>query len=119
MSQAKITREEVKQADITYSAVLIELKNACIAILSEGDENLGTVAFSLPKMDELAGPSMSSVFLGERSTTIARVFAERLSKTMRKMVLVSVFLKTLDERKAANVFWDLLDKMLKKEETRG
>ncbi len=117
MSQEKITRKETKIGETTYSATTINLGNAYIALLCEGEENLGTLAVSLPQKKDMIGPPVSSLLLGDRNTTIARVFAERLAATLGKMALVSIFVKTLDERKVANVFWDLLEKALKKEAT--
>jgi len=116
VSQAKITREEIKEADTVFSAVLIELKNACMVLLSEGEENLGTLAFSMPQRPGMIGPPLSSILFGERNATMARILAERLAASMKKMVLVSVFVRTLDERKAGQVLLRLLEKILKKEE---
>jgi len=117
VSQAKIIREEIKEADTIFSAVLIEMKNAYIVILSEGEENLGTLAVSLPQRLETTTQPLSSALLGERNITLARLLAERLAASLKKMVLVSVFTRTLDERRTGQVFLRLLEKALKGKET--
>jgi hypothetical protein len=114
VSQAKIVREEIKEADSTFSAVLIETKNAYIVLLSEGEENLGTLVVALPQKPGMIGPPLSSTLLGERNATLARLLAERFAKTLKKMVLVSVFVKTLDEREAGRTFLKLSERVLKK-----
>jgi len=114
LSQSRIVREEIKEADTVYSAVLIEVKNACIVLLSEGEENLGTLAVSLPQKPGMIGPPLSSVFLGERNITVARLIGERLAASVNKMVLVSVYIRSLDERKVGRIFLSLLEKVLKK-----
>jgi len=91
MSRAKIIRGETKERDTTYSVVFIEMENAYFVLLSE-----------------------SSILLGERNVTLARLLAERLAKSLNKMVLVSVFVKTLDEKEVGRVFLRLLEKTLKK-----
>ncbi|MCW4019985.1 MAG: proteasome assembly chaperone 4 family protein [Candidatus Bathyarchaeota archaeon] len=114
MSQAKITREEIKEAGTTFSAVLIETNNAYIMLLSEGEVNLGTLAVSLPQKPGMIGPPLSSTLLGERNSMLARMLAERLAKKMERMVLVSVFVKTMDAREAGPILLRLSDKLLKK-----
>jgi len=114
--QAKITREEVKEGDSTYSAVLIETSNAYIVLLSQGEENLGTLAVSLPQKPGMVGPPLSSLLLGERSATLARLLAERLARSLGRMVLVSVFVRTLDDREAGHTFFRLLEAILKRKE---
>ena len=44
---------------------------------------------------------------------IARLIAERLAALTGKMVLVSVFIRTLDEAKAGRIFIRLLEKILR------
>ena len=117
MLQTKIVHEELKEDDTVYSAVLIEVKNAYIVLLSEAEENLGTLAVSLPQKPEMSSLPLSSILLGERNTTIARLVAERLVGSVHKMVLVSVYVRSLDERKATRVFLKLLEKILKKKAT--
>jgi len=117
MSQVKITREETREADHVFSAVLIEMENAYVVFLSEGEEKLGTLAVSLPQKPGMIGPPLSSVLLGERNATLARLLAERLAKSSERMTLVSVFVKSVDERRAGHAFLGLLEKILGKRES--
>ena len=114
MSQAKIIREETKIGDTTFSAVLIETKNGYIVLLSEGQDNLGTLAVSVPQTPGMIGPPLSSALLGERNVMLARMLAERLANSLKKMVLVSVFVNTTKEADAGRTFLRLLEKTLKK-----
>jgi hypothetical protein len=116
VSKAKITREETKVGDTIYSSIIIEGGNAYIVFLSEGQDNLGTLAASLPQKPGMIGPLLSSTLLGERNQTLARLLAERLAKSLNKMVVVSVFVKAANERKAGHIFLKLLEKTLKKVE---
>jgi len=117
LSKAKIFREEIEEAGTTYSAVLLEMKNAYIFLLSEGEESLGTLAVSLPPRPGMIGPPLSSVLLGERNAAPSRMLAERLAKRLGKIVLVSFFAKTMKEGQALRIFLNLLDKILKRVET--
>jgi hypothetical protein len=112
--QAKIIREEIKEAKGTFSAVLIKTKNAYMVLLSEGEDNLGTLAVALPQKPGMIGPPLSSILLGERNATLARLLAERLAKTLKKMVLISVFVKTLGERESGRTFLNLSERILKR-----
>ena len=114
MSKASIVREEIEERGSIFSAVLIEASNAYIMLLSEGEESLGTLAVSLPQKPGMIGPPLSSVLLGERNVTLARLLAERLAKTLNRMTLVSVFVKTLDAKEAGPILLRLLEKILKK-----
>ena len=114
MSLAKIAREEIVESGNVFSSVLVETKNAYIILLSEDGDSLGTLAVSVPQKAGMLGPPLSSVLLGERNTTLARIFAERLATTLKKMVLVSVFLKTVDEREAGPILWKLVERVVKK-----
>jgi hypothetical protein len=44
----------------------------------------------------------------------ARSIAEKLAAATKKIVLVSVFIKTIDEMKAGQIFMRLIEKILKK-----
>jgi hypothetical protein len=112
--QAKIIREEIKEAKGTFSAVLIKTKNAYMVLLSEGEDNLGTLAVALPQKPGMIGPPLSSILLGERNATLARLLAERLAKTLKKMVLISVFVKTIGERESGRTFLNLSERILKR-----
>ncbi|MBS7606334.1 MAG: proteasome assembly chaperone 4 family protein [Candidatus Bathyarchaeia archaeon] len=111
--RAKVFHEEITEDGITLSATVIELKNSYIILLSEGDENLGTLAVSIPTRPEISRLPISSTLLGERSTITARLIAERFAAATNKMVLVSVFVKTVNEAKASQAFVRLLEKILR------
>lgn len=115
MSRAKIIRKEITEAETSFSAIYMEMKNACIVFLSEGEDRLGTLAVSLPQRERLLGPPLSSVLFGDRNVTIARLLAERVAATLKKMTLISVFSKSLDEQRVGKTFLKLLEKIVKKE----
>ncbi|MBS7656745.1 hypothetical protein KEJ33_02330 [Candidatus Bathyarchaeota archaeon] len=114
MSQARVIREETKVGDNVYSVVLIEAKNGYVVLLSEGQDSIGTLAVSVPQTPGMIGPPLSSTLLGERNVTLARMLAERLANSLKKIVLVSVFVKTATEAEAGRMFLGLLEKTLKK-----
>jgi len=118
VSQAKIIREEVKEGETSFSAVYIEMKNACLIFLSEGEDRLGTLAVSIPQREQFLGPPLSSILFGDRNITVARLLAERLAYTMKKLTLVSVYLKTADETWAGPILLRLVEKVMKKGETK-
>lgn len=114
MSRTRVFHEETVEEGRKFSATVIELGNSYIVLLSEGDEeNLGTLAVSVPYRPEISRLPLSSVLLGERSTITARLIAERLAALTNKIVLVSTFLKTADEMKAGQIFLRLLEKIVK------
>ncbi|RJS87483.1 hypothetical protein CW704_02860 [Candidatus Bathyarchaeota archaeon] len=117
LSKAKIFREEMKEAGTTYSVILLEMKNAYIFLLSEGEERLGTLAVSLPPKPGMIGPPLSSTLLGERNAALSRMLAERLAKRLGRIVLISIFAKTMKERQVPRIFLNLLNRILEKAET--
>jgi len=116
MSQAKIIREEVKEEEASFSAIYIEMGNACMILFSEAEDNLGTLAVSLPQREGFVGPPLSSILLGDRNTLVARLVAERVAHDTRKMTLVSVYAKATDGRRAGPIFLKLLEKVMRKGE---
>lgn len=114
MCAAKVFHEETTEEGAKLSATVIELGNSYIVLLSEGDvENLGTLSVSIPVRAEASRQPLSSILLGERSTILARLIAERIAALTNKIALVSVFIKTLNEQKAGQVFIRLLEKVFK------
>lgn len=114
MCAAKVFHEETTEEGARLSATVIELGNSYIVLLSEGDvENLGTLSVSIPVRAEASRQPLSSILLGERSTILARLIAERIAALTNKIALVSVFIKTLNEQKAGQVFIRLLEKVFK------
>ena len=115
--RAKIAKEEHIEKDRSFLAILVETKNAYQLFLSEGEDKLGTLAVAMPPSDNLVGSPLSSVLLGDRNIIIARSLAELLSEKTKKISLVSVFTKSVNEHEAAPILRKLMDKVLKKDET--
>jgi len=113
MQRVKIVEEEIKENDTLFLALHLETKNSSIMLLSEGEDQLGTLAVALPQVEKLLGPPLSSVLLGDRNVIIARMLAERLAAKTGKIALASVFTKTLTEREAGPILIKLFDKALK------
>jgi len=118
MQRVKITQSEMKQNETLFLAIRVEAKNANILLLSEGEDQLGTLAVGVPQKEKMLGPPMSSVLLGDRNMIVARLLAERLAEKTGKIALASVFAKTVAEKDAGSAFLKLFDKALeeKKEE---
>ena len=116
MSRAKVTKEELIENEKKFFAVYLETKNANQLFLSEGEDKLGTLAIAMPQPDNLVGSPLSSVLLGDRNIMVARLLAELLSETTKKMSLVSVFTKSVNEQEAAPILRKLMDKVLQKED---
>jgi len=116
LEKAKILHEEHVEEEACFSTTIIELKNALIVLLSEGEEGLGTLAVSIPQRLKISRPPISSILLGERHAIIARMIAERLATLTNKVVLVSVLLRVADEAKASQIFIRLVEKALRKRE---
>jgi len=110
MSRARIVQEKIMERDAAFLALYVEMKNAGLLLLSEEEDRLGTLAVSIPQTRKMVGPPLSSVLLGDRNVMIARILAERLSEKMKKIALVSVFAKTVDEREAGTIFLKLFEK---------
>jgi len=110
MSRARIVQEKIVEKDTPFLALYLEMKNANLLLLSEEEDQLGTLAVSIPQAQRMVGPPISSVLLGDRNIMIARILAERLAEKMKKIALVSVFAKTVDEREAGAIFLKLVEK---------
>lgn len=115
MSRAKVVKDELEENGVVFLAVYVETKNAGLILLSEGEDRLGTLAVAIPQEERMVGPPLSSILLGDRNVTIARVLAERLARTMNKIALVSVFTKTVSESEAGPIFLKLFRKIIGKE----
>lgn len=114
MPRAKIVEEKIEEKDMLFFALYLGTKNASLILLSEGEDRLGTLAMAIPQAPKMVGPPLSSILLGDRNVTIARVLAERLAAKMNKIALVSVFIKTVDEWEAGPVLLKLVEKTLKR-----
>lgn len=113
MSRARIVQEKIVERDTPFLAIHLETKNASLILLSEGEDQLGTLAVAIPQAQKMVGPPLSSVLLGDRNMIIARILAERLAGRMKKIALVSVFSKTVSEREAGTIFLKLVEKTLR------
>jgi len=116
MQRVKVTQEEIKQNETSFLAIRLETKNANIILLSEGEDNLGTLVIAVPQKEKMLGAPLSSVLLGDRNMITARFLAENLAQKTGKLALTSVFAKTLPERDAGPIFLKLFEKTLKAKE---
>jgi len=112
MSRARIAQEKIIERDTPFLAIYLETKNASLVLLSEGEDHLGTLAVAIPQARKMVGPPLSSVLLGDRNVTIARILAERLAERMKKIALVSVFSKTVSEMEGGSIFLRLIEKTI-------
>lgn len=115
MERAIVVKDEIIEQNVHFLAVYLETENSCLVLLSEDEDKLGTLAIAVPKPQDLLGPPSSSVFLGDRNTISARMFAEHLASRKKKIALVSIFLKTVDEMQAQSVFMKLIEKVVRAE----
>jgi len=113
MQRVKVVQDEMKEDDNLFLALRLETKNANLILLSEGEDNLGTLAVAIPPKEKMFGPSTSSVLLGDRNMIVARLLAERLAEKTGKIALASIFAKTIVEKDVGPIFLRLFDKTLK------
>ena len=111
MERAKVVKDEIFEQNTRFLAVYVEAKNSCLILLSEKEDKLGTLVIAVPKQKDLLGPPSSSVLLGDKNTVTARMFAENLAMRKEKIVLVSIYLETMDERQAQSALKRLLEKV--------
>jgi hypothetical protein len=116
MSRSKIVQEKMIERDTPFLSIYLETKNASLILLSEGEDQLGTLAVAIPQTRKMVGPPLSSILLGDRNMMIARVLAERLAEKMKKIALVSVFTETFGEREVGPIFLKLVEKTIRIEE---
>jgi len=115
MERAKIVKDEIIEQNIHFLAVYMETKNACLILLSENEDKLGTLAIAVPKPRDLIGPASSSILLGDKNAISARMFAEYLASRKGKIALVSIYLETIDEMQAQSILMRLIEKVVHKE----
>ncbi len=111
MERAKVVKDEIFEQNTRFLAVYVEAKNSCLILLSEKEDKLGTLVIAVPKPKDSLGPPSSSVLLGDKNAVTARVFAENLAMRKEKIVLVSIYLETMDERQAQSALKRLLEKV--------
>lgn len=120
MERAKIVKDEIVEQNMRFLAVYLETKNACLVLLSENEDRLGTLAVAIPKPADTPGLPSSTVLLGDRNMISARMFAEYVALKKRKIALVSIYLETISELQAQSIFKKLLEKVtLAEPETGG
>lgn len=112
MKRATIVKDEIVEQNMHFLAVYVETKNSCLVLLSESEDKLGTLAIGVPKPEDLLGPASSSILLGDRNSISARMFAEYLASRKKKIALVSVYLKSLDEMQARSILKKLLQRVV-------
>lgn len=111
MSRAVVFKDEIQEGDAHLVAIYLEIKNGCIVLLSEDEDQLGTLAVAIPPSSQMATPSLSSVLMGDRNVTTARALAERLAAKVDKIGLVSIYLKTISEAEATPILLRLFEKV--------
>ena len=119
MSRAAVFKDEIQEGNVHLVAVYLEIKNGCIVLLSEGEDQLGTLAVAIPPSPQMTTPSLSSVLMGDRNVTIARALAERLAAKVNKIGLVSIYLKTINEAEAAPILLRLFEKVTQEKPIAG
>jgi len=115
MERAKIVKDEIIEQNVRFLAVYMETKNACLILLSENEDKLGTLAIAVPKPRDLIGPASSSILLGDKNAISARMFAEYLASRKGKIALVSIYLETIDEMRAQSILMRLIEKVVHRE----
>lgn len=116
VDRARVVKDEIVEQNVRFLAVYLETKNACLMLLSESEDRLGTLAVAVPSPSGMYGGSASSILLGDRNVISARVFAEYLASKKNKISLVSIYLESLNEFQAQSILKRLLDKVLTSEE---
>ncbi|MCS7114010.1 MAG: hypothetical protein RMJ15_00250 [Nitrososphaerota archaeon] len=119
MERAKIVKDEIVEQNVHFLAVYLETKNACLVLLSESEDRLGTLAVAVPKPSDTPGLPSSSVLLGDRNVISARMFAEYLASKKRKIALVSIYLEKMDEMQAQLIFKRLIERVVPSEPAMG
>jgi len=112
MERAKIVKDEIIEQNMHFLAVYMETRNACLILLSEREDKIGTLAIAVPKPKDLIGPASSSVLLGDKSAISARMFAEYLASKKQKIAFVSIYLETIDEMQAQSILMKLIEKVI-------
>jgi hypothetical protein len=118
MERARVVREEIVEQNVHFLAVYVEAENACLILLSENEDKLGTLAIAVPKPKDLLGPVSSSVLLGDKNAISTRMFAEYLASRKGKIALVSIYLERMGEMQAQSIFKRLIERVIHAESER-
>ncbi|MBS7659167.1 MAG: hypothetical protein QXR17_01270 [Candidatus Bathyarchaeia archaeon] len=116
VDRARVVKDEIVEQNVRFLAIYLETKNACLMLLSENEDRLGTLAVAVPSPSGMYSGSASSILLGDRNIISARFFAEYLASKKNKISLVSIYLESLNEFQAQSILKRLLDKVLTSEE---
>jgi hypothetical protein len=117
MTRATLIKSEIQDENTRFLGICLETQNSIIVLLSEGEDKLGTLAVSVPSSVKIRSQSpLSSVLLGDRNTTTARMIAERLAAKYSKISLVSIYLKSRSEVDTAPLLIRLFEKMTTEKE---
>lgn len=114
IEEKNILRETIKRKGEVFTLLLIKTNNGCLALFSEGEAAFGTLAVSVPQRVGISDLPVSSILLGDRSSIIAKMLAEKLALKMGKTCLVSIYIKTLKENEVGEIFLDLLNIILER-----
>ena len=87
---ARLVRVKEEVDGRPYNALLLELDNACILLVSEGDLRLGTLAVAIPEGTPGFPAPISANVLGHRHVTTARLLAERMASLFGRIAIVSI-----------------------------
>jgi hypothetical protein len=115
LPRAKIIKDKLIENNRTFFSIFIETNNGIQMFLSEGEDRLGTLAVAVPQKNNLLGPPLSSILLGDRNMMISRLLAENLAKKMNRISLVSVFSKSINEMELGPILRKLMENTLEKE----
>ncbi|MFQ5761880.1 MAG: proteasome assembly chaperone 4 family protein [Candidatus Bathyarchaeia archaeon] len=86
--------KSIEEENLKVSIFAVELSNAIVAFFHDSQEaKLGTLALATPRTD--SGPGVSTVFLGDRNTHLARVLAEFCAARFNKLCLAGVHLSNI------------------------
>ena len=110
MPRAKVGMEKIVEGETPFLSICVETQNAVLLLLSEEEDHLGTLAVAIPQPRKKLGAPLSSIFLGDRNIFLARVLAERIAETRKKLSLVSVSTKTVDEHSVGPILLKLAEK---------
>ena len=90
----KTFSKSLEEENLKVSVFAVELGNAVVAFFHDSeDAKMGTLAFATPRTE--GGPGVSTVFLGDRNTHLARVLAEFCAARFNKLCLTGVHLSNI------------------------
>ena len=112
LPRAKVGTNKIVERETTFLSICVETQNAVLLLLSEEEDQLGTLAVAIPQSRKKLGAPLSSVFLGDRNVFVARAFAERIAETKNKISLVSVSTKTVRENEVGPILLKLVEKAI-------